>query len=603
MEKKNIGTVAAIAVMMMLVLSSALVQNPQGNASASVLDEPDVPVDVSSPAEGDVYQVGTEILVEWDTSQIDGDQVLIVLYDDGELDYSLFVFEDNTGSYLWDTEYYFSMSDSLQIKVENAYSSINFGYSGIFSVMDIPQHPVEVYLPAEGDEIPIPSKMTVTWNADDIASNYVDIYLYWQAFGEDDVVEYTPNTGIYEFNTPWYWDTGEKYKIKVMDSHDHERFGFSGKFSFISHPLPDDIVVIAPCGGERYRPYEGVDIQWLSPEGMDNFCIDLYQDGRFLLNIFNDYETWGNDVGFFTYYIPYDHQGGENYQIKVSDQNDPSIYNHSGMFSILGSGEEGSLEDAVPLDYDTPTEGSIEWGGRVYYAFDVDETALVTVCIETDEDNPYFSMAAKVLDSDGGVISMHEYGYFWNEFMYVEDMAVCLFPGTYFIELSTWDDGNYEICITSHTPNKLLEAPVMPAVGESWGLMYEPDVREMFIDLITEIEAEIPPEEDFEFIYEIDANHKAYGLVEVTQNDGTFTYIDFEFAQSFSMELDATITGEFPVAGTYVDTDYDEIPKETRTVKAYIDMDFHLHIEGALKLRNSDMALMKVDVSAEVLFD
>lgn len=161
----------------------------------------------------------------------------------------------------------------------------------------------------------------------------VQIQLYKNGVYLDMISLGTSNDGIYN----WYiydddYIDDSDYQILVIDYYDNTVYDYSDYFAIeCETPEVEKIITIGTpaitntfTSGYNY-------IYWTSTGDISYVTIKLYKNGVFLETI--DFKEY-NDGTYSWYIYDDDYTDGSNYQIRVSDYNDDSVYDYSSYFTI-----------------------------------------------------------------------------------------------------------------------------------------------------------------------------------------------------------------------------------------------------------------------------
>ena len=162
-----------------------------------------------------------------------------------------------------------------------------------------------------------------------------------------------------------------------------------------------DITVTSPTSTTDWFELYTYSIQWTSIGLIDNVEIELYKGNTFVEDI-----TWllgytGNDGSYDFYVSTADNYKGTNYRIKITDHDDPTVFDYSDYFSInIGSGtitviSPSSISSWVPGSFHIITWSSTgniidvdidiyKGNTRVYYVSGVSNIGLYTWTIAED---------------------------------------------------------------------------------------------------------------------------------------------------------------------------------------------------------------------------
>ncbi len=163
------------------------------------------------------------------------------------------------------------------------------------------------------------------------------IDLYWNGTFNATISARTTNTGSYSWTLPSGLDNSTLYQIKITDVSNSSTYDFSDYFEIFTphsphtpHTSGDSITVTNPSGSETWLTGSNYGITWTSTGSIANVLIELYISG-ILDSVINSDTT--ND-GELSWSIPYELGNSTEYQIKISDVANSTIYDYSDYFSI-----------------------------------------------------------------------------------------------------------------------------------------------------------------------------------------------------------------------------------------------------------------------------
>ena len=136
----------------------------------------------------------------------------------------------------------------------------------------------------------------------------------------------TPNDGEYLWAVPSGLDGSEQYQIKITDVSDPSVYNFSEYFEIFSFT----ITITNPDSSSSWETDTSEYINWTSTGPISNVMIELYNNDILVMvitaNTVND--------GTFNWTISSELVDPDQYQIKITDVSDPTIYDFSDYFEI-----------------------------------------------------------------------------------------------------------------------------------------------------------------------------------------------------------------------------------------------------------------------------
>ncbi|MHA1109691.1 MAG: BspA family leucine-rich repeat surface protein [Promethearchaeota archaeon] len=197
--------------------------------------------------------------------------------------------------------------------------------------------------PCIGITISIPDSLTIT---NPIASSSWEIetyqYINWTSTGsitdvklelfyDDvfilDITLSTFNDGEYYWLIPNDLSDGDLYRIKISDSSNSSVYDYSEYFDVVLHPA---LRIENPRDGFIWETGTSYDITWTSTGIISSVNLELYKNGEYVQTIISGTE---ND-GTYTWMIPSSLEDSRQYQIKIVDASNDTVYDFSGEFQI-----------------------------------------------------------------------------------------------------------------------------------------------------------------------------------------------------------------------------------------------------------------------------
>ncbi len=180
-----------------------------------------------------------------------------------------------------------------------------------------------------------PENRTI-WNAD------YPHYINWQCLGyikkvnielyKDGLYDKTIITDFLNYGS-FHWtirssiDDSTNYQLKIIDANDSSVFNYSTNFEIFTNT----ITITTPNNSSSWEANSSHYIYWESTGYTSTVNIELYKDGVFETKI----QTEGVNNGSYNWKLPADLNSSKNYQIKITNSTDNSIYGISENFEIL----------------------------------------------------------------------------------------------------------------------------------------------------------------------------------------------------------------------------------------------------------------------------
>lgn len=169
--------------------------------------------------------------------------------------------------------------------------------------------------------------ITWTWGGD---FGFVDIDLYYDGNLLSNIATNTQNDGSYPWDIPiGTFLFNDLYQVNISNSDFNATWGISDAYFEITEIK--SISVTGPSATDSWKTGTAHEINWTSTGDIANVDIELFKDGIFEMEIASNEANTGA-IPLWT--IPSDLEGSTQYQIKIIDSSDPSIYDFSDYFEI-----------------------------------------------------------------------------------------------------------------------------------------------------------------------------------------------------------------------------------------------------------------------------
>ena len=170
----------------------------------------------------------------------------------------------------------------------------------------------------------------ILWNSISSIIN-VEIELYWKGTFNATISASTPNNGSYSWTVPSGLVNSTQYQIKITDVSNSSIYDFSNYFEIYTPYTPvESITVTNPSGIVIWETGTTHVITWTSTGSISNVRIALYENNIYNIEIV---VSTPND-GEFSWTIPSGLAISNQYQIKITDVSNSSIYDFSNYFEI-----------------------------------------------------------------------------------------------------------------------------------------------------------------------------------------------------------------------------------------------------------------------------
>ena len=277
---------------------------------------------ITLPTDGYKWNAGVSQYIKW-TADGHITNVNLSLYKSGNYVQNIGI-SSNNGRFLWAPPTSLESSDDYQIKITKAGDSSVYDFSDNFEIVS-----------PKSLGITTPS-ISSTWEKNIIENiqwtstggiNKIDIELYKNGLWEKSLINETDNDGTYGWWIPYSLEDNESYQIKIIDHDNISIYDFSNQFEIFDKTIS----IITPSLGNSWGKEISQTILWSWRGSITNADIKLYKSDEWIKNITIN---TGND-GLFDWYIPYTLEDGINYQIKIFDHDNSSIYDKSDFFEII----------------------------------------------------------------------------------------------------------------------------------------------------------------------------------------------------------------------------------------------------------------------------
>lgn len=172
-----------------------------------------------------------------------------------------------------------------------------------------------------------------TWTGD---IEHVIISLYEGGSYYSEISSYTSNNGEYSWTISSNTISSDSYQIKIEDYNDTSTYAYSDYFTIIGVTTTSKSITITnPTSDSKCNVEDEYTIEWTSSGYIGYVDILLYESNSKELTIDEDVY----DDGSYSWKIPSDLGSSKNYQIKIVDSDDSSIYDYSDEFEIVGKSE------------------------------------------------------------------------------------------------------------------------------------------------------------------------------------------------------------------------------------------------------------------------
>ncbi|MFX1498752.1 MAG: ABC transporter substrate-binding protein [Promethearchaeota archaeon] len=267
------------------------------------------------------WETGTPHNINWTSTGIISN-VKIELYID-----DMFVMEissetNNDGEYLWALPLSLMSSTLYQIKISDVSDPSIYDFSDYFEIFS---PSITIIIPDDSSSWETGTSHYINWTYTGTISN-VKIELYEDSLFVLEITSDTSNDGKYYWTIPTLLGGSTQYQIKISEVSDPSVYDYSEYFEIYTYA----IVITVPDSSNSWQAGTWHYIYWTSPLLISNVRIELFKDDTFTMEI-----TSGtvND-GEYYWLIPTTLEASSHYQIKITDESNPSTYDFSEYFEI-----------------------------------------------------------------------------------------------------------------------------------------------------------------------------------------------------------------------------------------------------------------------------
>jgi len=307
-------------------------------------------ITVDEPTNSRYWKVNTSHYINW-TSGGDFANVDIDLYHDSNFLRTIATNAQNNGSYFWRVPADISLFDDLyQVNISNTDFTDTWGISdSYFEITE--KRSINVTKPSTSNSWATDTSEYINWTSTGSISN-VMVELYNNDAFVMEITPNTPNDGEYFWAIPSGLDESDQYQIKISDESDPSVYNFSEYFRIFTFT----ITITNPDSESVWETDTSEFINWTSAGGITDVKIELFKNDVFELEI---NMSTPND-GDYNWTVPLVLGGSDQYQIKISDESDPSVYNFSEYFEIFSFTINITNPDSESV-WETDTSEFINW--------------------------------------------------------------------------------------------------------------------------------------------------------------------------------------------------------------------------------------------------
>ena len=222
---------------------------------------------------------------------------------------------------------FYDCGSAQDVFVSGLYAYVADGFDGleILHISGGEDHNITIVAPISSSSWGIGSSYNIYWESTGYLST-VNIELYRDGIFESVIDSNVSNHNSYYWTLPSSLDHCANYQIKIIDAFNSSVYDYSDNFG-ISTKL---ITVTAPDISSLWDINSSYYIYWDSIGYITEVNIELYRDDVFEITIATNYSNNGS----YNWTLPWGLNESSNYQIKITDAFDLSIYDFSDYFEI-----------------------------------------------------------------------------------------------------------------------------------------------------------------------------------------------------------------------------------------------------------------------------
>ena len=278
-----------------------------------------VEIAVTSPNGGEFLAPESAHEITWTTNVSASSDVKIELFNDGVFNRIIASSTPNDGSYDWNVPVAAAWLSQCTIKITYLTNTAYFDVSdSIFAILG---QEVTLVLPNGGEMLEGGKYYGITWDGCSAASDMA-IELYRGNTFASLISANTPNDGYYWWPIPADTLDADNYRIRIITSGGMPCVDWSDGYFTITSPY---LFLISPNGGQVWDRGTTHGIAWQSYGDVGSYVrIDLVRSGSVVETV-----TSRTDNDGLYYWIIADHLSGTDCKIKISDWQEPLIYDQS----------------------------------------------------------------------------------------------------------------------------------------------------------------------------------------------------------------------------------------------------------------------------------
>ena len=277
------------------------------------------PIVILTPSKDTVWEEGKTYEIIWSTFK-NITYIDIEIYKGEILKYSTHDLKNN-GSYQWSIPEGISRGTDWKVKIIDSSNSTHFGISEYFEVLTA----IRITAPTSGTIWYSGKPQLIKWDTLGNIS-HVNIEIYKGIELKYSLVNDTKNNGKYTWLIPFEVSAGLDWNIKVIDSLNASIYDISDYFEIFTNKT---ITITNPSSGTHWERGTSQYITWTSTGNISNVNIEIYNG----LTLKYEFLETENDEAKYWEISPQE-DVGSNWNIRITDSDNITIYDQSGNFEI-----------------------------------------------------------------------------------------------------------------------------------------------------------------------------------------------------------------------------------------------------------------------------
>lgn len=286
---------------------------------------------ISVPSGSTIWNVGSTGTIQWFKAGTCSQRVDLDLWRDGQRVTSIATNQQSNGIYNWSLPSYLRTALEYRVRVRDRDDQYSEGYSQQFTILNPRYCGFRITVPGAGDSWQRGGLETIRWNRAGTCTSPVDLHLLRNGAQIAEIAIRTSDVGTFNWTVPEQLVEGGGYAIRIRDSNDHNSYDVSDPFTIGESASPCSYGVTNPRATSVWHLGEERAVTWRS-EGECGARVDLD-----LLLAGEQVEEIAEgllDGGSYVWSIPTTLELSSEYAVRVSSDDDGSIFDVSETFSI-----------------------------------------------------------------------------------------------------------------------------------------------------------------------------------------------------------------------------------------------------------------------------